>query len=254
MIYIFLFIIINNKMIILFMLLLKIINLNLLNLRNNRQNLNNKLVYNEIINGKINEKNINNKKFIRIINELNISKEEILQKCKNDIYFAKLLSINISKISSQQGNKDEYLQLYIINKICNKCNIYINNIEKYRPTKDGKIISEKEYKTNKISKLDCLKTFDAKITGKINGWIFAKVVIGNGGHQDNVFQEAIYLCDWVIKNKIYNEYFFILIDTDMYKRFNEISQKYNNITPFLIVCNHITIQEYFINNFYNKKN
>jgi hypothetical protein len=226
------------------------IKIDILNLRVERQKYNNNLVYNELKNGILNEKYINIKEFQRVINELDISKTDLLDKCKNDNIFAKLLSIQISINASRQGNKDELLQLNTINTISSKCGININSLQKYRPTKDGKIISETEYKKNKISKLNCLKTFDAKITGKINGWIFAKVVIGNGGHQDNVFEEAIIFCNWVIKYKEENNYYFVLIDTDLTNKYNELKKKYNNTTPFLIICNHITIQQYFIDNYY----
>jgi len=39
-----------------------------------------------------------------------------------------------------------------------------------------------------------LKSFDAKISGIINGWIFAKITYTNGGHQDNVFVRSSSIC------------------------------------------------------------
>ena len=39
-----------------------------------------------------------------------------------------------------------------------------------------------------------LKSFDGQITGRVNGWIFAKVVIDKGGHQDNVHHEIEAFC------------------------------------------------------------
>lgn len=71
------------------------------------------------------------------------------------------------------------------------------NVKDFRPTKDGSIIDDKAMKLLQNKKSDCLKSFDGKISGKIDGWIFAKVVIGNGGHQDNVFEEADVFCKWI---------------------------------------------------------
>jgi hypothetical protein len=65
----------------------------------------------------------------------------------------------------------------------------------------------------------------------INGWIFAKVVIGKGGHQDNVYEETNNLCEWILQyNKIHNkgidEIFIILIDTDLIEKLNELKKIY----------------------------
>lgn len=62
---------------------------------------------------------------------------------------------------------------------------------------------------------NCLKSFDVKINGKIAGWVFAKIVIGNGGHQDNVFEET---CNFGDKNDIY----IVLIDTNLKIKFESI--------------------------------
>ena len=53
-------------------------------------------------------------------------------------------------------------------------------------TKDGRILTNKEYKNSGLEKKDSLKSFDAKLSGLVKGWVFAKVAFGKGGHQDNV--------------------------------------------------------------------
>ena len=52
--------------------------------------------------------------------------------------------------------------------------------------KKGCILTNNQYKKSGLKKNDCLKSFDAKISGLVKGWVFAKVAFGEVGHQDNV--------------------------------------------------------------------
>ena len=79
-----------------------------------------------------------------------------------------------------------------------------------------------DIKKRNIDLSECLKSFDGKITGLISGWIFAKIVIGSGGHQDNVFEEANNLCEWIIKFSDINDIYIILIDTDLKIKFDKL--------------------------------
>jgi len=96
-----------------------------------------------------------------------------------------------------------------------------------------------------FEKNDCLKSFDGQIKGKINGYIFAKITISGGGHQDNVFEEAHCMGEWMVKYGKPDEFYILLIDTDLTKQFNELYEKYhkNNI----LVVNHIDFQKFLIN-------
>ena len=116
----------------------------------------------------------------------------------------------------------------------------------FRPRKNsGEILSKKEYKTQNLLKEDFYKSFDGRIEGKINGWIFAKVVFGEGGHQDNVFEEADALCHWIIQyNK--TEYFIILIDTNLDAKFQALYYKYQ-ARQNILIGNHTKIQEFLFN-------
>ena len=152
--------------------------------------------------------------------------------------------------ASRQGIKDEVIQIETINITTSKIGINIIKLSPnlYRPTKLGEILVNTEIKKRNINLSDCLKSFDAKITGKISGWIFAKIVIGSGGHQDNVFEEASTLCEWIIKFSDKNDIYIILIDTDLLHKFDRLKEKYSNIDN-LIIGNHIEIQQYFIVNY-----
>ena len=162
---------------------------------------------------------------------LDKTEKELLDECNENIILSGRISIN----ASRQGIKDELLQIDTCNITSNKVGIFMDKltVNAYRPTKDGFILNNNDIKKNKISLNDFKQSFDAKLSGKINGWVFAKIVIGNGGHQDNVFEEAYILCEWIIK--------FSVIDTDLRKKFNNIEN--------LIIGNHIEIQQYFIDKY-----
>jgi hypothetical protein len=218
------------------------------NVRQERQRINNLLAIDSIIKNNL-TKNINIKEYNRILTELEITQDALLNKCNNDNLFLILLASKIAINASRQGVKDEELQINTCNITSSKFNIIIEklSVSEFRPTKSGEIVSN--IKMN--NKNDCLKSFDAKISGIITGWVFAKVVFGNGGHQDNVFEEAYTYCEWIIKYGNKNELFIVLIDTNLNAKFEELKQKYINISN-IIIGNHIAIQQYFIDNYANK--
>jgi hypothetical protein len=220
-----------------------------------RQENNNRVVYNSIKNNdmKMFKKNINIKEFERTIRYLELTKEEFFKKCIEDDLFCKLSARNISINASRQGSKDASEQLRTCNFTTKKCGIYITNLisTELRPTKDGMIISKNEMKIKKIQKDCCLKSFDGKISGKINGLISAKIAYGNGGHQDNVFEEMDIVADWWKKYKQNSDdILVILIDTDLSDKFTRIKEKYNNIQNIMIY-NHIDFQKYIIDTYYS---
>lgn len=223
--------------------------------RNERQKNNNELVLNCIINNNIKsfKKNINKNKLDELIHDdFETNFDKFWNKCVSDNIYAKLVSKYLSKLATRQGSKDEIKQLEICNSITELFNINIKklNSNEYRPTKDGKIISNKEMKKLNISKDCCLKSFDASINGNLQGYIAAKVAFGSGGHQDNVFEEIDNLAEWWKKFKFNhnNEYLFILIDTDLKKKINNIKAKYKTIKNIKIF-NHYEFQEYIISIF-----
>jgi len=220
------------------------------NLRSERQKINNLATLNALIECDIEllKKNSNEKEIERVLIELDTSMDTIFDKCKTDLVFAKILAGRIAILASRQGTKDEELQLNTCNLTTSKFGITIENLNAtaYRPTKCGKIVNKKECK--KYEKNDCLKSFDGKIDGRVNGWIFAKVVFGNGGHQDNVFEEAHTFCEWVCKFGNTTELYVVLIDTDLTSQFNELKKKYHKNN--LLVVNHIDFQQYMIERFH----
>jgi len=223
--------------------------LNIANLRDERQRLN-YLLARESIKARDLSKNINLKAFTRVADFSNKSRDEILDKSANDEDYCMLLSMQIAINASRQGTSDEALQINTCNITSSKCGITLTNLTTtdFRPTKTGEIITKQQQKEKKILKSDCLKSFDAKISGKINGWVFAKVVLGSGGHQDNVFEEAETFCDWVVKFGKKTEIYIVLCDTDLTVKFLELQKKFRHI-DFIIIGNHVKIQQYFIDNY-----
>jgi len=220
-----------------------------------RQQNNNKIVFNNI---KTNDreafdKNINLNEFERTLQDLELTKEDFFQKCQNDPLFCKLSARTISKNASRQCTKDETEQLRTCNFTSQKCGVFINNLSstEIRPTKDGTLVSNDDMKKNKIQKDCCLKSFDASLSGRMNGFISSKISFGAGGHQDNVFEEQETFAEWWKSYKSNtNDMLIILIDTDLKDKFLRIKEKYNNIQN-IMVCNHIELQKYIIDKYYS---
>ena len=227
------------------------IKINCSNLRLERQTYNNNLVgkYLKSKDKELLRKNCNSKELDRVLEDLEISLDELIEKCNNDNYLCKLLSRHIAINASRQGAMDEGIILEKCNITANKLDIVISNLSNsdFRPTKDGKIVSKKEIIEQKIKITECFKSFDAKISGKVNGWIFAKITYSNGGHQDSVFEEAYQFCEWVNKYGNCDELYVVLIDTDLEFKFEELKNKYhkNNI----LIVDHVQFQQYLIDKY-----
>lgn len=225
------------------------------NIRVEKQQINNNMVYNALKNkDKIQLLNVvNEKELKRVLDNVDLSLDELIDKCSMDDCMNIILSGRISKNASRQGTKDEEIQLQVCNDLSKHFGIYIEkpNVA-YRPTKNGEIITQREMKQRNISKDMCLKSFDGKISGNINGWIFAKIVYSNGGHQDNVFEEADTLCEWVVKhriNELYsNELFIIMIDTNLINKVIVLKHKYKHVNKIMIT-NHYEFQQFIMDTF-----
>ena len=225
----------------------KIITLPLKKLRASNQIENNKLVFDAIMKDdkKMFKNTINPKELERTLTDLNFSCEKLLRECREDPTKCTLLSRLISKNASRQGSKVEKLQLTTCNTFSKQYGITIKKLsaKAYRPTKGGIIVDQKCMMDQSIQKHECLKSFDGKISGKINGWIFAKAVYASGGHQDNVFEEADVFCKWVSTFKSdSNELFVLLIDTDLTEKFTMLKEKYCNENLF--IGGHVSFQQF----------
>ena len=220
-------------------------------IRGNRQRVNNSNVYNIIKSKNIKQlkKNCNTKALERLLDDYNISIENLLEECEKNDLLAKITSSHISINASRQGSSDEGVQINTCDSITSTIGVKIDQLPNdfLRPCKNGTLINKEQFK--KIpDKNSCLKSFDAVISGKIQGYVFAKVVYGSGGHQDNVFEEAYTFAEWVHTFGEPNLLYVILIDTDLTDKFEQLKIKSSGQTN-LLVANHIQLQQYIIDNY-----
>jgi hypothetical protein len=218
------------------------------NIRKERQRFNNNSIYDIIKSENITRlrDECNNKELDRILEEFQISIETLINECKKSDILTRMTAGRIAKLASRQGSNDEKIQIQTCNKISSQYKIHINQLpnDYLRPCKDGSIIDKKQYK-QLADKNSCLKSFDAEIEGIWEGYVFAKVLFGNGGHQDNVIEEAHTFADWVLKFGKSDLLYVILIDTDQTSnsKFQQLKAK---ATKNLLVVNHIEFQQYII--------
>ena len=225
------------------------------NLRLERQRENNNLMFRALItqDADLVKHHCNINELNRVLAELNeililkFSLEDLLHKCEEDHIYAKTLAGRISKMTSRQATKDEAYILSKCNETLSQVGIEVENLPTtaFRPTKDGRLLNNKEYKKSGLKKNDCLKSFDARISGLLKGWVFAKVAYGSGGHQDNVFAEAHEFGEWAQKYGNKNRLFVILIDTDLTTQFEELRDKFGGSN--ILVCNHYEFQRRLLN-------
>jgi len=222
------------------------------NIREERQKFNNNEIYDIIKSKDINKlKNkCNIKELQRVLSDLEVSEQILIDECCKSDILAKMTAGRISKLASRQGSNDEAIQIQTCNKISSKVSINIIQLpnDALRPCKDGTIITKEQFKLI-ADKNSCLKSFDAEITGILQGYVFAKVVYGNGGHQDNVFEEAYTFADWVCNFGDPELLYVLLIDTDLTTKFELLKNKASE-QKNLLVANHVEFQQYIINNYY----
>ena len=232
-------------------------------IRKNRQFNNNKVVYDCI------QEN-NQKGFLEQINEEErkrvLAEREYYNpgygsfdlfwnKCCNDNEYAQMAAGRLSKDASRQGALDEKLQLTTCNEIAQLCGVDIKDLpsKALRAHKESvRILTPMDMKQDDIKKDMCLKSFDAQISGKMIGFISAKVTMRTGGHQDNVFAEMDTLADWWVKHKNGSEEILVLlVDTDLVDKFSVIEEKYRQYSNILMF-DHCAFQKYMIDKHFNR--
>jgi len=179
--------------------------------------------------------------------------DQVFDSCSNCVVSQRAVSTLISIKASRQGSLDEALQLETCNKVSSEVGIHIKNLgnHDFRALQtSSEIFSGTEFKKSKIKKENFLKSFDGKITGKINGWIYAKVRIGSGGHQDNVSKESHGFLEWAHKHGNPDDYHIALIDTDKEKWINGLKDDFHR--DKVLVVSHIEFQEWILEKFGNK--
>lgn len=176
------------------------------------------------------------------------SEGQIISCIENDRVVRTLMGMLCSKNSSRQGSKDESLVINGIKKVLEPrlMGFKIDNLsvnEKVPIRSTGEVLSRKEAKKLKYSKTEMLKSFDFE--GKVGDRSFygsAKILVGKGGHQDNVLHEEADLLRWL---KVYRKkdcFYFILLDFEDHNPKDIKGLKDSNDMDNVFICDHIEIQ------------
>lgn len=216
------------------------------NLREVRQELN----YHKAINSNFKEC-VNEKAFGRLIKNLGMTKDQIVAKAQIDKPFATAVAMATATNASRQGTKDEVLIIEGISKEVKNHGVNIRNYgtnDKVPIRQSGHVLTRKQAKAKYDSHL-LMKSFDFGgelcDNRKIEG--FAKVCIGAGGHQDNVFHEASEFLKWASDHGNSNTVYVVLMDTDQKKIFNNLKELEQELgKQNLWVVNHKEFQEKLI--------
>ena len=90
----------------------------------------------------------NIKELYRLFKDLDIDEQKLINKCADDLLFAKSVGRQISKMASRQGTKDEAFILQKCNETISQFGVHIENLPTvaYRATKDGRILTNNQYK------------------------------------------------------------------------------------------------------------
>ena len=186
---------------------------------------------------------INFKSLDRLAELLDNDREYIYEKCKSDYEYALTVAHGTAILASRQGSKDESFVLDEINRVSRGYGIYVQSLnnQDLRPTKDGRLLNKAEFKESGLDKLECLKSIDGVINGNVEGYIFAKICFGEGGHQDNVFHEAAHFADWAHQYGEEGKVYVILVDTDLTDKFDRLKSSYDSDTVWVV--DHVEFQQ-----------
>jgi hypothetical protein len=153
----------------------------------------------------------------RLLEKQNITYDELLDSLKEGDPYTTVVGLYTSIQASRQGKVTESFMLKNIAKSVKEYGITITNDSNIRFIKDGRVLDKKQFKKSGLDRnLDSHKLVDGLISGKITGYIMAKVVDGNGGHQDNVLHELVGYIEWINKYAEKGKLYVLLVDGKEY--------------------------------------
>jgi hypothetical protein len=166
---------------------------------------------------------------------------------KNDLC-RQISGMQLSVNASRQGSKDEAyvitgLKESLESKLPDFSMDNLKTNEKVPILVNGHVLSRKEAK-KLYGKTDMLKSFDFE--GKVksrNFYGFAKILVGSGGHQDNVWHEARSLIEWVDNHNKVDSIYILLLDFEDIDTTSLNDLKKKNHLENVYVCNHIEFQD-----------
>ena len=189
------------------------------------------------------KKHANFKEFDRVCEQFGLSQQEMLGKLKENQDLSKMAAGRIAINSSRQSSSDEKFLIEGISEALSADTDFIiqKPDQEIRFTRDGRILTRKEFKKEKLHKdADGLKSVDATIyeQNNLRGYVFAKILYGKGGHQDNVKREMNEFIEWAHQYGDESLLYVCLIDTD-----HDISEYTKKQTNNIWVVNHVELQQ-----------
>lgn len=151
---------------------------------------------------------VNTKALERYLEFTSTTVGDVLHQCVSNKAMSSAVAFAICKKASRQGVEDEKAVFD-----------YINSKTK------SSVVSNLSVNAKRYAGID--KSVDGEITGSVNGDIFAKIIVGKGGHQDNVWIELNSIINQV-KTLPNDRVYCLLVDTDDEKKFLNLKQKETN--------------------------
>ena len=189
---------------------------------------------------------INSKAMQRAVDFVEISQNELIVEARKNKLIAKLLAMTVALNASRQGTKDESMVIEGVAAALSPSGVSIRNLsvdEKIPIRGTSQTLSRKEARA-RYDKSDMLKSFDffgqiEETNQKILG--FAKICLGSGGHQDNVYHETREVVEWCREFGAKENLYVFMIDTD------DESGKFERLETAehesIWICNHKTFQQ-----------
>lgn len=183
------------------------------------------------------KRGLNVKALERYLARENISRRELARECENNPLYARTVASLLSIQASRQGSKDEEFVLNGIHEYVKQFGYQVESIPntRARPVRGGGIAENVRIKDNEDK---YLKSIDGLIwRGEYClAYVFAKVVVGVGGHQDNVKREALEFIEWAKQDDTVDHYV-VLIDGENYDTLKDYE------SDRIWIVNHIELQE-----------
>ena len=200
------------------------------------------ILFNGIFSVDIIKEYINITKFNRLCDRWGDKPKDVFSRCKGDKFTSNWVASCLAKEAHRQSSKDEKWIIESIGEEVENCGVIVKQLSntQLRPASDGQMYSKKEFDRSGLNKREGLKTIDALITGKVNGYITQKLLVGEGGGQDNVLVEMYDFAKWAIKHGQSDSVYVCLVDTDREQEYNTLKEKYDSDNVWVV--NHIELQ------------
>lgn len=204
--------------------------------------------YDSVLESGYSTKHVNKKALHRVCDYTSLNEQQLKKRALDDPLVAKLLSMLLAINASRQGVKDEEVVINGVAKFLSPRGVDIKmlGVNELVPIKGDSSVLDRDRAIARFGKEKLLKSFD--FYGKIRNtnkpiYGFAKICLGNGGHQDNVYAEAREVIEWAHSYGDKSALYVFLIDTDDNSKFTKFEKLASNKKENIWICSHKTFQE-----------